>query len=191
MRARFLTEAELRALKASLGNDWLLFEVAIESGLRIGDVLKIRPSDLRGDYLDYIAEKTGKSGTIKLKRATARALINNARGAVWCFPSPKDREKHLTRQAAWARLKKAAERAQVDITGVSPHSFRKSFAVKLFAESDLETVRKALQHTDAHTTEIYALADWSTGKNANLPLLRGDLPFIISKCVEAVKKRLD
>lgn len=188
MKSRYLTTEEISRLSASLKpREWLPFRVACETGLRIGDVLKIRVEDLdEKNVLSFTAEKTGKSGTVKLKNSTAKALRAAARGE-WCFPSPRKEGAHITRQAAWERVKRAARRSGVDVSGCSPHSFRKAYAVELYAEKGIGAVRVALQHTSEDVTSIYALADWITGENALKPLLRGDLP----KIVEAVKKSIE
>ena len=63
---------------------------------------------------------------------------------------------------------------------------RKVFAVELYREQGFSVVKKALQHNNNATTEIYTFADWTTGENANKPLQRKDLELIIRKCLEAL-----
>lgn len=189
MKSKYIPPKELEAIKNALGADlWLPFEVSLVTGLRIGDVLKIRPCDfITGNRLVYVAEKTGKRGFAKLPAALIGQLQKNSRCTRWCFPSPKNPQKHLTRQAAHARIKKGAKMAKISNFGISPHSFRKNFAVGLYHDTDIGTVKNALQHTNNTTAQIYALADWLTGENAKKPLRRGD----IDKIVEAVARALD
>lgn len=191
MRAKFLEENELELLKKRLGghkDDVLL--VAELTGLRIGDVVKIRTADLDEDGVRYVAEKTGKAGRAPLPPVLIRKLRAQARYG-WVFPSPSKRGRHLTRQAAWARMKRAAERSGVSSAGVSPHSLRKVYAVRKYQSEGIDAARRALQHSDARTTELYALSDWLTGENAELPLRRKDLAMIIEKVLDAVGLRLD
>ena len=63
---------------------------------------------------------------------------------------------------------------------------RKVFAVELYREKGFEEARKALQHNNSATTEIYTFADWNTGKNADLPLKRRDLQLVVRMCLEAI-----
>lgn len=192
MRSRYLTETELSRLRSKMSaSEWLPVRVSLETGLRVGDVVKIRPDDIRGNFLHYTAEKTGKEGKVKIKNSLANTLKFAGLGEVWCFPSPKDREKHLTRQAVWSRVKRAAYRAGIDMCGVSPHSLRKVFAVRLYTAEGLKAVQQALQHKYLATTEVYTLSDWTSGENADRPLLRADLPILIQKVVEVVISHLD
>ena len=186
MQSKYLEAREIAALRREAGAEWLPLEVAFLTGLRIGDVLKIRPCDLTPQGVVYTAEKTGKRGFAPLPPTVLAALHKNARGG-WCFPSPKAKWKHLTRQAAWQRIKRAALRAGVEPRGVSPHALRKSFAVERMHTVGLQAVQAALQHDSAGVTEIYALSDWLTGENANKPLLRRDLQAIATKIAEILK----
>lgn len=189
MKARYIREYEKIALERNMRRDlWLPFLVAEYTGLRVGDVVKIRVEDIRSDgRVFYKAQKTGKEGLARVPPSLIKKLRQNAQGGAWCFPSPKKRGEHITRQAVYQRIKRAAKKAGISEFGISPHSFRKVFAVKLFNNSDIGTVKEALQHTSASVTELYALADWLTGENAKKPLLREDIEVI----VEAVQKALD
>lgn len=191
MKSKYIDDAELELVKRHIGGrrDNLLL-IAELTGMRIGDVIKIRVDDLDRDGVRYTAQKTGKNGRAPLPRALVNRLRAQARDG-WCFPSPYKRGKHITRQAAWARIKKAAELAGVSPAGISPHSLRKVYGVKKYQSEGMEAARSALQHSDARTTEIYALSDWLTGANAELPLYRKDLPIIIEKIVDTVKMLID
>lgn len=189
MRARYLDPEEVaRIEEKARGADVL--RVAELTGLRVGDVVKIRVADLDEDGVRYVAEKTGKPGRAPLPPALVARLRKGAKYG-WVFPSPRKPRRHITRQAIWARVKRASERAAIPPAGVSPHSLRKTYAVEKFKTEGIEAVRRALQHGDRRTTEIYALSDWSTGENADLPLLRRDLPLIIEKIVSALSEGID
>lgn len=192
MKSRFLTSEELRRLESvAVRDEWLPLRVAVVTGLRIGDVLKLRPSDFCFRGVRYRAQKTGKEGHANLDDDLILALYRSSRGTRWCFPSPRNPKEHLTRQAAWARIKRAAKRAGVNPVGVSPHSLRKVFAVDLLRKTNLGEVQKALQHDRIDTTELYALADWATGENAALPLTRQDLPLIVGQILALLGIKVD
>ena len=183
MRAEYIDPAVVCAMKARLNaREWLPFAVALETGLRVGDVVKIRVEDLTADGVRYVSQKTGAAGFAPLSRATVNALRDGAKWG-WCFPSPYKCECHLTRQAVWARVKRAARRAGVDPKGKSPHSARKNFAVGVANTEGLAVAAAKLQHKRLDVTELYALSDWTTGANADLPLLRRDLQKIVEKLV--------
>ena len=186
-----MTKTEIDKLRAVAPSLWLPFRIAELTGLRIGDVLKIRPGDVRKGGFVYTAQKTGKRGFAALPDELIVALLRSSRLSRWCFPSPKDASKHLTRQAAWARVKRACEKAGVDPRGVSPHSFRKVFAVDLLGRSSLSEVQKALQHDRSTTTELYALSDWATGDNALVPLTRGDMLLIVGQILSILGYGVD
>lgn len=184
MKSRYIDESEIIRLRNALTiEEWLPLWVSLETGLRVGDVVKMERKDLREDGLHYVAEKTGKKGIAKVSQRL-RKVLSQRRGK-YIFPSFKS-GKHLTRQAVWQRIKRAGKRAGIDLEGVSPHSMRKAFAVELYREKGFKVVQEALQHTNTATTEIYSFADWDTGDNANLPLCRKDLKLVVRMVLEAL-----
>ena len=160
MRSCFLDDSTVKRLQARARSDeaWLPFSVALETGLRIGDVLALQRVNVHDDRVDFIAAKTGKVGSASITAATAAALRRNAVGR-WCFPSPRKRGKHLTRQAAWYRVKAACKRAGLKPQGISPHSYRKTFAARALERTgDITIVQQLLQHDKTGDTCLYALS---------------------------------
>ena len=185
MKSQYIEPQELEKLRSvSAEEAWLPLWVSLETGLRIGDVVKLRKANLKPDGLHYKAQKTGKNGVARISADLRRELA--AKRGKWLFPSPYKAGKHITRQCAWARIKAACERAGVEPKGVSPHSLRKVFAVELYREKGFKAVKEALQHNSAATTEIYSFADWNTGENSELPLRRKDLTLVVKMVIEAL-----
>ena len=183
MKSDYIDEKDVENVRERLTlAEWLPFWVMLETGLRVGDVVALRVRDVKVDGIHYVAQKTGKPGVAKISKRLRDALPKNGR---WLFPGRKG---HLTRQAVWYRVKKATERAGQSCEGKSPHSFRKTFAVELYREKGFKAVQEALQHSNAATTEIYSFADWSTGENANKPLLRKDMQLLVKVVLEALGK---
>lgn len=131
--------------------------VILHTGLRISDVLELRPDDLKPRR--WIAEKkTGKKRLVGLP-APLLADLRAESGEYWVFPSPKNPRKHRTRQAVWADVKRAAAAFRLP-QNVGTHSARKVYAVELMRKyGNIESVRRNLKHRYKSTTEIYAIAD--------------------------------
>ena len=143
----------------------LALRTSLETGLRIDDVLSLRPSDLKGRTLSGVAQKTGKP----FKKVISQDLANRLREIAskrFFFEHRLDPKKHRTRQAVWKDLKKAVKILQVQ-GNIAPHSARKTYAVELFKDCGINKVQKELQHDRVSTTALYAFADMLDGKKEN------------------------
>lgn len=160
MRAEYYpADAYERLFRAMQGDNVLALRVALETGLRIGDVLSLTRWDLSSGGVSFVAEKTGKAGFVRLSPVLYRKLCARANvGVGWLFPSPTKPYKHRTRQAVWTDIKKARARVNVP-QHITPHSTRKTFAADLFHSSGLDAVQAALQHDSIATSMIYAYSD--------------------------------
>lgn len=158
MTAEYLLDRELRhVLAALMPANRLVCRVALHTGLRVGDVLSLRTEQLSRQF--WVREaKTHKRRRVNLTDALLAELRAQA-GAVWVFPGARDPAKHRTRQAVWRDVRRAAKAFRLP-SHVSPHSMRKVYAVDLLrrCKGDLGRVQRALNHSDAATTAIYAMA---------------------------------
>ena len=95
---------------------------------------------------------------MNLKDGLLRELRQQA-GKEWVFPGERDPAKHRTRQAVWHDVKRAAKAFRLP-QNIGVHSFRKVYAVDLLNKSkgDVKRVQRALNHSDAVTTMVYAMA---------------------------------
>lgn len=135
----------------------LICRVCVDTGLRVGDVVALRTDDLKAQF--WIREqKTGKRRRVNLTHNLLNQLQVQA-GEIWVFPSPKNPGKHRTRQAVWYDVKRAAKAFRLP-QNVAPHSLRKVYAVDLLnrCKGNVGRVQRALNHSDAATTYIYAMA---------------------------------
>lgn len=193
MRSKYISDAYVKLLEGQLKREeWLPLEVARQTGLRIGDVVALRRADLDGNIIHYVAQKTNKAGSAVISaELSAELRSRRSRRSKWLFPSPKNPREHLTRQACWARVKKACERLGVPPDGVSPHSMRKAYAVELYKREGLQAASRALQHDRAATTELYVMSDYLSPDNENRPILRKDFDTLVRFIYQAVKMALD
>lgn len=182
MRSEYLPKPTVENLRFSMGPDlWLPFQIILETGLRVGDVAKLRHEDvvrIEGvPCLLYTAEKTGKDGVAQISEKTFEEI--RARGRRGYVFKGRQRGTHITRQALYKRVKKAADRSGVVPIGVSPHSFRKNFAVALMHEEGLAAVREALQHSNDAVTRVYAYADTILAHDSDEPIRWRDLEMLV------------
>lgn len=125
-------------------------------GLRIGDIVKLRLSDIvfeGGRYhLDIIEEKTKKARTFTVPNQVYTYLQSYAleQGI-----SPKSRLFPIAVRTVQYHLNRACD--YLGLVGVSTHSFRKYFAVSIYTENDfnVELVRTLLQHSSVAVTQHY------------------------------------
>lgn len=164
----------------------LVLRVSLETGLRIGDILKMRPDDIKGRTITYTAEKTGKRGKAVITADLAKRL-KQVSGERYIFPKRGDPDGHRARQTVWKDVKKAAAalRAVGVVKGenISPHSARKTFAVEDAERFGLRHTQKALQHRDTSMTRMYAFSDQYKGAT--------NCPFYFQLVLQKLEEILD
>lgn len=125
-------------------------------GLRIGDVLKLRISDIVRDgtryRLDIVEEKTKKRREFTVPIEVYSYMqeyvyTNNIKPTAKLFD--------ITVRAVQKQLKIVCD--HLKIKGVSTHSFRKYFATNIYINNNynIELVRKILQHSSTAVTQRY------------------------------------
>lgn len=136
----------------------LAVEMSARYGMRIGDVLKTKTSEvLKGDWT-YREEKTGKKRRIRCRGKFRGELLAIA-GDFFVFEHRLDSTKHRTRQAVYKDIKRASKALRLD-ENIGTHTARKIYAVDMYRVSEnLSSVQKLLNHASEAVTMIYALAD--------------------------------
>lgn len=158
MTTEYLLNREVDLILAALTpSNRLVLRVTLHTGLRLGDVLSLKPEQLAPQF--WVTEaKTGKRKQVGLPRPLLDDLRANS-GEFWVFPSRTNPKQHRTRQAVWADVKRAAKAFRLP-QNVGPHSFRKVYAVELLERyGDIQRVRRALNHSSEVVTLVYAMAD--------------------------------
>ena len=158
MKTEYLLKREVdTVLSALTAENALVMRVALHTGLRVGDVLNLKTSQLASRF--WVTEsKTKKRRQVGLPQPLLDDLKKSA-GDFWVFPSRNNCAKHRSRQAVWKDIKRAAVAFRL-AQNVGIHSARKVFAVDLLAKyGDIDRVRRALNHSSLAVTMIYAMAD--------------------------------
>ena len=133
-------------------------------GIRIGDVLNLRLTDIvkdgKGRRLDITEEKTGKERTFAVPAQVYAMLYdfmadNNRKKSDLLFATGKDGNRKVTERAVQKSLKIVAD--YLGIENVSTHSFRKTFARNIYEDNgcNIELVRQALQHSSVVVSQRY------------------------------------
>ena len=139
-------------------NDRVATALVLEGnlGLRISDIIKLRPCDIVKDgdrfRLEVVEQKTGKSRVFTVPLLIQQyienyCLRNGIRRNDLIFP--------ITERAVQKQLKIVCD--YLDMEGVSTHSFRKWYATEIYNKNDhdIALVQRLLQHSSASTTQRY------------------------------------
>jgi integrase/recombinase XerD len=145
--------------------DKALIELLYATGLRVSELLSLKPGDVQLDagYLTCIG-KGDKERLVPLGHEAAdwvrryvsegRAALLHGRKSPWLFVNAKGGAR-LSRVGFWKILKEYGIKAGVP-RGLSPHVLRHSFATHLLERgADLRAIQMMLGHADLSTTQIY------------------------------------
>lgn len=154
-------------LAALMPQNALAIRVSRETGLRIGDVLRLKPQNVEPNRAKFTIkeQKTGKTRSVYIPKKLREELFSIS-GKYWVFEHRLDSAKHRTRQAVFKDIRRAAKAFRV-LEHVSPHSARKLYAVAYYQRcKSLQKVKNLLNHSDEAVTMIYAMADVITRKKS-------------------------
>lgn len=165
---RFLTEDEmdrlLRVPDIETGEglrDRAMLELMYATGLRVSELVSLKLADLDLDAgLITCHGKGSKQRRVPLGKSAAHWLQRylSVRARAGQAVSPRlfisSSGGALTRQTAWAMIKRYA--ARCSLSNISPHTLRHSFATHLLQRgADSRSVQALLGHSDISTTQIY------------------------------------
>ena len=159
MRSEWVPKGEIEHILAALRpENRLACEISLFTGLRIGDVLALKTSQIVKQRFTLREQKTGKTRTIRLPKDLYTRAMTCA-GQFYVFEHRCDGRRHRTRQAVYKDLKRVA-----DLFGVkkqlSPHSLRKVYAVEEYLHcGSLVRGQKLLNHSSEAVTMLYAMAN--------------------------------
>ncbi|MBJ7950130.1 tyrosine-type recombinase/integrase [Bacillus cereus group sp. N24] len=135
--------------------DYILFLLGLNTGLRVGDLLKLKVVDVRKKKKVVIREgKTKKARQLNLSNIydEIQEYIRTV-DSEWLFPSRKG-DKAITTTQAYRQLQKAADMAGLDSVGT--HTMRKSFGYWFYKQTkDVAKLQNILNHSHPQITMTY------------------------------------
>jgi integrase/recombinase XerD len=145
--------------------DKALIELLYATGLRVSELLSLKPADValdagyltcigKGDKQRIVPLGHAAADWVRRYTAEARPALLNGRKSPWLFVNAKGGGR-LSRVGFWKVLKAYGIKAGVP-AGLSPHVLRHSFATHLLERgADLRAIQMMLGHADLSTTQIY------------------------------------
>lgn len=152
--------------------NYVLFLVGITTGYRAGDLVKLKVRDIketlkRKEFTIFegkkmnsknIREKNRKPRSVELIPGVEKILkeyIKDKKDYEYIFQSRKGTNKHIGVQAVSNILKEAGE--CLGLQDISAHSMRKTYAYKIYIESDRDivAVKELLGHRSIEETKLY------------------------------------
>lgn len=155
----------IKKLLASKPRDLLLFTLGINNGIRTGDLLKLKISDVLfakpGQTIQIRESKTGKINTLYINREVYKALrghleASGHRDDEYLFPSGKCRQKPLTIMAVNHMIKSWCK--AINLPGnYGAHSLRKTFGYiqRTHFGVGFELICKRFNHSSPSVTMRY------------------------------------
>jgi integrase len=136
-----------------------MWNLGISTGLRIGDLLKLRPTQI--DRIVWVEEQKTKKirgifMTSEILEAVSRYIREHriAPDGYLFYSSDSKRAKSMSRQWAHRIISRIASKMGLNLIGA--HSMRKIYACNLYKNlGDLEGIQRALGHKSISTTFLY------------------------------------
>ena len=136
--------------------DYILFLIGINTGLRVGDLLKLKVSDVRRKKKVVIQEgKTKKPRTINFTNIyeEIQSYLRQI-DSEWLFPSRKGNGP-ITPTQAYRQLNKAARMVDME-SGIGTHTMRKTFGYWFYKQTkDVAKLQNLLNHSHPDITLRY------------------------------------
>ncbi|PGM81836.1 site-specific integrase [Bacillus cereus] len=135
--------------------DYILFLIGINTGLRVGDLLKLKTADVIRKKIVKVSEgKTKKAREVNLSNIYEEVqAYAKSSDSEWLFPSRKG-DKAISPTQAYRSITKAAEFAEVESIGT--HTMRKTFGYWFYKQTkDVAKLQTILNHSHPQVTLTY------------------------------------
>ncbi|KXY68838.1 tyrosine-type recombinase/integrase [Bacillus paranthracis] len=144
------------ALMMSSYRDYVMFEIGINTGLRVSDLLNLKVKDVRGKLHLYITEKkTKKKKQFYIQHISdvIEKYTKHMNDEDWLFPSRKG-DKAISRVQAYNILNKGAD--MIGIEKIGTHTMRKTFGYWYYKKTrDVAYLMKIFNHSSQDVTLRY------------------------------------
>jgi len=150
---------EMKAiLKRQNYRDYLLFDLGINIGLRISDLLQLKVKDVKNNYeINLKEKKTGKRNNPRINARLQEELNEYVTGMnekEYLFQSRKGDNKPISRVQAYRVLKKAGK--EIGQQKVGTHTLRKTFGYHHYKKNkDVALLQRIFNHSSPSITLDY------------------------------------
>jgi len=145
-------------LKFKNERNYVMWMIGIYSGLRIGDILRLRVRDVANkQYISIREMKTNKQRRFEINAPLKSALAKYCAGRrpdEFLIKSRERENRPISRDMAYKILRDAADRFGLDSIGT--HSMRKTFGYHFYLQTkDVVTLMKIFNHSHQGITLRY------------------------------------
>ena len=154
---------DLKKIKKILMQDsdrnLLLFNLGINTGLRISDILNLKVGDIKEkEYITIKEQKTNKVRKILISTNIKSILgdyIQGKKANEYLFSSRKGENKPITRIQAWRIIRYACQKAKIN-SYIGTHTLRKTFGYHFYKQTkDIAMLQSILNHSSPSVTLRY------------------------------------
>lgn len=153
-RGYFFKEQIYHVLTTADRREWLMIKMCFDSGLRIGELIKLKVTDFHNCKIRVVG-KGDKERWVMVSDETKLRLEDwIKREHIIQFIFPGDHKGHLSASAARRAMQNTFKRAGID--GMQPHDLRRSYATDLNRlDVDIRHIQVGMGHASQKTTEEY------------------------------------
>lgn len=165
MKSKKLTKLETDLIESALSEKYrVFFKLALQTGLRVSELLSIRRDSLLDSNGEVRGLLTIERRNVKCKRSSRSIpLTTEMRQALRLYLDTIQGQKifDFTRKCYNEALKNAAVKVGIDTKGISSHTTRKTFATSIYERSgnDVALTARALGHRSLSSTIHYLSVD--------------------------------
>lgn len=134
--------------------DRIMFTIGINTGLRISDLVKLKPEDIKDGHIELREKKTSKIKRLRLSDSVYKQVVEyiDAYPKEYLFQSRKGG--HIQEKSAWRIIHEAG--LKLGLEHIGTHSMRKTFGYHAWRrEVPLELIQTAFNHSSPRTTMRY------------------------------------
>ena len=138
----------------------LFIIIALQTGLRCGDILKLQKKDFFTEgskyFIRFTAQKTKKEDVRRISKVAFLQANNAINDRVFYNPIYKCQySSNWVNRGLRKVFRSEYIKAQNQGLNISAHSLRKSIGLLIYESAGLETARAFLQHQSYDTTKVY------------------------------------